>query len=98
MKAGASKFNRLNTVEQVRDPTTLTEPSYLGGPFQAAPGVEDIVGSQQYADRVAALTKAGVPGANKVALDQLTKEFTPTFMQKFAAPAVAGIHSIKYDD
>ena len=94
LESGASKFNRLNTVEQVRDLTTLTEPSYLGGPFQAAPGVEDIVGSQQYADRVAALTKAGVPGANKVALDQLTKEFTPTFMQKFAAPAVAGITAL----
>lgn len=94
LESGASKFNRLNTVEQVKDLTTLTEPSYLGGPFQAAPGVEDIVGSQQYADRVAALTKAGVPGANKVALDQLTKEFTPTFMQKFAAPAVGGITAL----
>lgn len=80
-----------STPQQVRDLTTLTEPSYLGGPFQATPGVEDIVGSQQYADRVAALTKAGVPGANKVALDQLTKEFTPTFMQKFALPTAGGI-------
>jgi hypothetical protein len=83
-----------DTVKQVQDLTQLTEPTYTGGPFQAAPGVEDIVGSQQYANRVAALQTAGVPNPQKTALDQITKEFTPSFAQKFGLPAAAGIGAL----
>lgn len=87
-----------DTVQQVQELTQLAEPSYMGGPFQAAPGVEDIVGSQQYADRVAALQTAGVSNPQKTALDQITKEFTPSFAQKFALPAAAGIGALAFTE
>ena len=83
-----------DTVQQVQELTQLKDPSYMGGPFQAAPGVEDIVGSQQYADRVAALQTAGVSNPQKTALDQITKEFSPSFAQKYALPAAAGIGAL----
>lgn len=83
-----------DTVKQVQDLAQLPEPTYTGGPFQTKPGVETVVGSQQYADRVAALQTAGVPNPQKTALDQITKEFTPSFAQKYGLVGAAGIGAL----
>lgn len=83
-----------DTVQQVQELTQLPEPSYMGGPFQTTPGVEDVVGSQQYANRVAALQTAGVANPERLALKQITEEYSPSFLQKYGLPIGAGIGAL----
>jgi len=113
-KSGAPDYTReavarganIDNVRQVQELTQLQEPSFLKGPsflgYQGAPSTQDILGSQQFADRAALLQKSGLydtttaagrAAANQAALKQITEEYTPSFLQQYALP-IAGATGI----